>query len=63
MSVSIIQADQKPFELLWFDVNDPLIPCGPVKTMLLKSLEPEGEAVVVPVQNFDHVALPIAKHK
>jgi hypothetical protein len=42
MGVSIIQTSEQPFELLGFDVNDLLIARGPVKTMLLKSLEPKG---------------------
>ena len=63
MGAGKIQPGKQPAQLLDVDGNNVLGCRGPFETMLFKSLVPQAKTIVVPVQDFDDGALPVAKHK
>ena len=63
MGAGKIQPGEQPAQLLDADGNNILGCCGPFETMLFKPLGPQAKTIVVPVQDFDDRALPIAKNK
>lgn len=63
MRVRVIQSGEKPLQHIHFQANVFIGVRGPVETMLLKPFVPQGEAVIIPVENFDHVSAPVAENE
>lgn len=63
MSRSNIQTGQQPAQLVAVNGKDILAGLGPYETLLFQTFLPEGESILIPIQDLDDGTLAIAKGK
>jgi hypothetical protein len=63
MSRSNIETGQQPAQLVAVDGKGVVAGLGPRETLLFQAFLPEGESILVPIQDLDDGTLPIAKGK
>ena len=63
MSTCKIKTGKQPAQLLAVDGQHLLGQLGPLEAMLFQPLVPQTKSVLVPVQDFDDILAPVAKHK